>query len=407
MLKSRFEMRSNEEVPFGEIAKQISKRVEPSTTDADVYYGLEHLDPENLRIKRWGSPAEVKGQKLTVKEGQIIFGKRRAYQRKLAVAPADGICSAHAMVLEANPKTIVPDLLPFFMQSDRFMERAVAISEGSLSPTIKWKTLATQKFPLPPKKRQEEILEVLQALEESLRVTEDAIASAVQLKRCLMARLLTKGIGHTKFKKTEIGELPVEWELVRVADTLAKKTRRGWSGKKIPDPNGIPVFSIAAVADGVIDLERSEHVTRSGDPDPRLKEATISVGDVLVIRGHANREVVGTCGLVTSLPDRCTYPDLLVRLVANSKVIPGYLAALINSPVGRRQVLAVAKTTSGIWKIDQRDIPSFLIPLPSRVEQQMILDAVSNMDLCLESVRRENENCRVLKQQVTTKLITR
>lgn len=111
-------MSSNGAVPFGEIAKQVSKRVEPSTTDAEVYYGLEHLDPENLRIKRWGRPAEVKGQKLAVKEGQIIFGKRRAYQRRLAVARADGICSAHAMVLEANPETILPGLLPFATRID-------------------------------------------------------------------------------------------------------------------------------------------------------------------------------------------------------------------------------------------------------------------------------------------------
>lgn len=154
-------------VKFGEIAKNISKRVNPSETDLEVYVGLEHLDPQSLRINRRGVPADVKGQKLRVRPGQIIFGKRRAYQKKLAVADFDGICSAHAMVLEAVPGKIIPELLPFFMQSDMFMDRAVAISEGSLSPTIKWKTLAIQEFPLPPLERQKEIFEVLERVEET------------------------------------------------------------------------------------------------------------------------------------------------------------------------------------------------------------------------------------------------
>ncbi|MEZ8280992.1 restriction endonuclease subunit S [Vibrio splendidus] len=133
-------------VKFGDIAKHISKRVEPTETDLEVYVGLEHLDPDSLKIKRHGVPSDVVGQKLLVKKGQIIFGKRRAYQRKVAVTGWDCICSAHAMVLEENTENIVPGFLPIFMQSDVFMQRAVSISEGSLSPTIKWKSLANQKF---------------------------------------------------------------------------------------------------------------------------------------------------------------------------------------------------------------------------------------------------------------------
>ena len=101
-------------VKFGDIAKHISKRVEPSETDLEIYVGLEHLDPDSLKIKRHGTPSDVEGQKLLVKKGQIIFGKRRAYQRKVAVADWDCICSAHAMVLEANSAKVIPEFLPFF-----------------------------------------------------------------------------------------------------------------------------------------------------------------------------------------------------------------------------------------------------------------------------------------------------
>ena len=122
---------------FHEMATMINDRVDdPSAANVDRYVGLEHLDSDSLKIRRWGSPADVKATKLRFRAGDIIFGRRRVYQRKLAVADFNGICSAHAMVLRANPNVILPEFLPFFMQSDLFMERALAISVGSLSPTI-------------------------------------------------------------------------------------------------------------------------------------------------------------------------------------------------------------------------------------------------------------------------------
>ena len=135
---------------FDQIAANITVRVEPTDTDLERYVGLEHLDPESLKLRRWGSPADVIGQKLKFWKGDIIYGKRRAYQRKLAVADFDGICSAHAMVLRAKQDVILPELLPFFLQSEIFHQRAMDISVGSLSPTINWSALAKQEFPLPP-----------------------------------------------------------------------------------------------------------------------------------------------------------------------------------------------------------------------------------------------------------------
>ncbi|OCH39328.1 restriction endonuclease subunit S [Aliivibrio fischeri] len=172
-------------VKFGDIAKHISKRVEPSETELEVYVGLEHLDPDSLKIKRHGVPSDVAGQKLLVKKGQIIFGKRRAYQRKIAVADWDCICSAHAMVLEANTNNVIPDFLPFFMQSDVFMDRAVAVSEGSLSPTIKWKVLANQDFLFPGKLKQKQLLDSLKSLERNKQKIDEARFSLSRLKKAL------------------------------------------------------------------------------------------------------------------------------------------------------------------------------------------------------------------------------
>lgn len=151
---------------FDEIAFSISERVEPTKTDLEIYVGLEHLDSESIHIKRFGKRTDVKGTKLKVYPGDIIFGRRRAYQRKAAIAEFEGFCSAHSLVLRANPNIIDPKLFPFFLHSDSFMNRAIEISVGSLSPTINWGTLKKEEFILPPKKQQAKIAELLWAADD-------------------------------------------------------------------------------------------------------------------------------------------------------------------------------------------------------------------------------------------------
>lgn len=145
---------------FDEICQSISERVDPTNTDLETYIGLEHLDSESIHIRRTGEPSDVKGQKLRFYPGDVIFGKRRAYQRKAAVATMHGFCSAHAMVLRANPEVIDPQLFPFFLHSDAFMDRAVDISVGSLSPTINWRELSSQTFFLPESETQIKLLKL-------------------------------------------------------------------------------------------------------------------------------------------------------------------------------------------------------------------------------------------------------
>src|SRR4051812_42201959 len=95
---------------FDHLAKQINDRVDkPSESGVERYVGLEHLDANSLRLRRWGEITDVEATKLRFQCGDIIFGKRRVYQRKLAVADFEGICSAHAMVLRARADVALPE----------------------------------------------------------------------------------------------------------------------------------------------------------------------------------------------------------------------------------------------------------------------------------------------------------
>ena len=159
-------------LPFGAFAESVNKRVEPADAASDIYVGLDDLDSGSLHIRRWGRGSDVIGTKLRFREGDIIFGRRRAYQRKLAVAHMDGICSAHAMVVRPKPDAVRPDFLPFLMMSDRFMKRAVEISVGSLSPTINWTSLKREEFDLPPLDQQRRIAELLWGADQVVRKKE-------------------------------------------------------------------------------------------------------------------------------------------------------------------------------------------------------------------------------------------
>ena len=127
---------------------------------------MEHLDAETVHIRRHGSPADVNGGKLKCYPGDVIFGKRRAYQRKAGVVTQEGICSAHSFVFRANEDLIDARLFPFFLHSNQFMHRMVDISVGGLSPTINWSDLKHQEFLLPPKEQQAELADLLWAMDD-------------------------------------------------------------------------------------------------------------------------------------------------------------------------------------------------------------------------------------------------
>lgn len=224
---------------FEEIADKISETVDPRKTDLEVYVGLEHLDAEDIHIRRKGVPADVKGGKLRCYPGDVIFGKRRAYQRKAAIVDFDGICSAHAFVFRANPAVIEHKLFPFFLHSDEFMHRMVDISVGGLSPTINWGDLKHQEFLLPPKAEQARLAKLLWAMDE---VIEKDLKLHDSLEQTLESNIETEIHGvelKNKVIREVLEELSEKKELVNLSD-LGQLLK----GKGIPKSavveNGIP-----------------------------------------------------------------------------------------------------------------------------------------------------------------------
>jgi len=224
-------------VRFDQIATQINDRVDnPAEAGVDRYVGLEHLDPGSLLIRRWGEPTDVESTKLRFQPGDIIFGKRRVYQRKVAVADFEGICSAHAMVLRAKTGAMLPELLPFFMQSDQFMERALSISVGSLSPTINWKALAAEEFLLPSIQEQARLVEAISAADKLAEVLHDLSNRAEAVFNGLLKERIGRGLKPADYQGWEEDDQP-DMRFVQLSE-VASVDRGRFSHR----PRNLPQF---------------------------------------------------------------------------------------------------------------------------------------------------------------------
>ena len=176
-------------VRFGDVVCNVDiSEHDPLTNGIDRSIGLEHIDPESLHITRWGNIED--GTSFTRKfiAGQVLFGKRRAYQGKVALAEFDGICSGDILVFEAKDD-LIPDLLPFIVQSEGFYKHALNTSAGSLSPRTKWKDLAAYEFALPPKDEQRRIAEILWAIDKASHEFNNCISAQKRMKETLLEEL--------------------------------------------------------------------------------------------------------------------------------------------------------------------------------------------------------------------------
>lgn len=356
-------------VKFGDIAINVNDRVDnPSEAGVERYVGLEHLDPESLKIRRWGSPSDVEATKLLFRKGDIIFGRRRAYQRKLAVANFDGICSAHAMVLRARPDFALPEFLPFFMQSDAFMERALAISVGSLSPTINWKTLAQEEFALPPVDEQRNLMKVLLAIEDVMNTVADAIFGAAQTRLAAIESFLSNQNGSRP-----LGDLLLE---TAYGSSTRASAERG---------EAIPILRIPNVLRGKIDLNDLKFVDLSPNEIERYR---VHDGDVLLVRTNGNPNYVGRCVVVRNLPETCVYASYLIRLrIDREQAEPDYVAALLNTPSIMRRLRGSVRSSAGNYNINTEGICRQMLPFPDLKSQRTLvaqLEKLSRMESALQ-----------------------
>ncbi len=166
-------------VKLGDIAIEAKSSNKGDKTGIRIV-GLEHLTPSNVTLSSWNEDTENTFTKEFSK-GDVLFGRRRAYLKKAAVAPFDGICSGDITVIRAIEDKVDPDLLPFIIQNDFLFDFAVGKSAGSLSPRVKWTHLKEFAIELPLMPEQSKLAETLWSINETKNAYEDLINKTDEL----------------------------------------------------------------------------------------------------------------------------------------------------------------------------------------------------------------------------------
>ena len=168
--------------------------------------GLEHLIPEEITLSNWDEGSDNTFSKV-FRKGNVLFGRRRAYLKKAAVASFDGICSGDITVIEALPDKILPELLPFIIQNDALFDYAVGKSAGSLSPRVKWEHLQNYEFELPELSKQKELADILWAMDETKKSYQKLIFATDELVKSQFIEMF----GDEKTEKIQLKSIALEW----------------------------------------------------------------------------------------------------------------------------------------------------------------------------------------------------
>lgn len=348
---------------FDQIAENSTAKKKPEESDRGRYVGLEHLDPGTLEVTRWGAEVTPKGDKLLMKKGDVLFGRRRAYQKKVGIAPFGGIFSAHGMVLRPKADVVDPMFFPFFISSDIFLDEAIRVSVGSLSPTANWKDLRTLEFDLPSPGKQRELAGIL--------------SEAESLKGHYRKMLTTcDDVVKSQFVEMFGGPDPTESDCLPVTiGELAADIRYGTS-KKASDSGEFKYLRMNNMTDdGRLDLSDLKYIDLSG---AELENAKVVRGDLLFNRTNSREKVGKTC--VFNKNEPMVIAGYIVRVRFDERVEPGYVSAFLNSSYGKGLLRKMAKGAVGQANISAKEMAKIELPLPPIELQRSFLDFAASVD---------------------------
>ena len=328
---------------FEHIAINSTEKKKPVEEDRFTYLGLEHLDSGSLKVTRFGSEVAPIGEKLVMHKGDVLFGKRRAYQKKVAIAPFDGIFSAHGMVLRPREDVIDKSFFPLFISSDYFLDAAIKISVGSLSPTINWRDLKTLEFELPDLATQRKLAETLWSINDTMETYKKLIAATDELvKSQFMEQFgnLDSNTKHYPIKK--LSEIADYWNGLTYKPT-----------DTVQDGTGILVLRSSNIQNGALSFDDNVRVTC-----PIKEKLFVKENDILLCSRNGSAALVGKTALIKGLTEPMTFGAFM--MIIRSSYYP-FLKTYFEMPVFRKQILT---GTSTINQITGKMLNDISIPVP-------------------------------------------
>ena len=404
--------------------------------------------------------------------GDIVFARTGGTVGKsflIREVPEPAVFASY-LIKVAPTRGVEPRYLYWFFQSLDYWEQ-IALKKGGLQGNVNAKTLGSIELPIAPTNEQRRIVERVEALFDEIdrgivslrtarrmidlyrqsllksafegRLTADWRAEnpdKLESPDALLARIREEREGSHKSalydwrravdewgKCGSKGRKPAkpkpreEFGLLRTSDQLPWPRVRVRAlldaplvnGRSVKDKvGGFPVLRLTALKNGKIDLhEFKEGNWSNDDPRPFL----VSRDDIFVARGNGSKKLVGIGGRVLDDPLPIAFPDTMIRVRLDTSAIrPDYFLFSWNSWTVRQQIETAARTTAGIYKINQGHVSEFVLPLPSLMEQAEIvrtldarLGAAEVLSVEIESSLERAESLRqsILKQAFSGQLV--
>ncbi|GAK41828.1 restriction endonuclease subunit S [Paenibacillus urinalis] len=308
-------------------------------------------------------------------------------------------------LLRFRPEKNLADhtFLYFLLMSEDVQSRMLDMTHGS---TIKNMVAVSEikglKIGLPSLKEQQKIAEILSTVDEQIENTEQLIEKTKELKKGLMQQLLTKGIGHTEFKQTKLGEIPVEWE-VKAINEVSVFCSNGFVGTATPfyteKSDGVLYLQSNNIRKNRLDLTKTVYI--NSEFTEKYTRAKVKSNDLLTVQsGH-----IGSTAVVTEQFDGVYCHALIITRLNESIVDPNYLAYYLNSDIGMKWLSNIF-VGSTIKHINVKDFVKFSVPIPNLSEQQKIASILLSVDKQIESYEQEKEKYLELKKGLMQQLLT-
>jgi type I restriction enzyme S subunit len=289
------------------------------------------------------------------------------------------------------------------------MEQVDSLLVGSNYPAINNNDVKSIKIPLPPLPEQHKIATILTSVDNKIEVIDEQIAKTEQLKKGLMQKLLTEGIGHTEFKESEIGRIPKEWEIMPFIELADKSIKNSFTGGPFGSDlksehytdNGVRIIQLQNIGDGT--FLNNDFVYTSEEKAEQLKSCQILPGDIILAK---MADPVARACIIPDLHNKYLMCSDGIRLkVDNTRFNTKYIFYSINH--NRFRDIAIARSTgttrSRIGLSALKTIPIVVPPLP---EQKQIAKILSTTDDKLDTLREKKTQYEQLKKGLMQKLLT-
>jgi type I restriction enzyme S subunit len=351
---------------------------------------------------------QAKDYKL--REGNVVIAMSGATTGKTAIVRKEDlplVLNQRVGVFDIyNSEHLSEEYLAYVVQSSSFKNQILVNAIGGAQPNISGKQIEDVEILLPPLNEQRKIAAILSSVDEAIEKTEAIIEQTEKVKKGLMQQLLTKGIGHTKFKKTEIGEIPEEWEVRKLEEvTLPKEgIRRG--------PFGGALKKEIFVNEGYAVYEQ-QHVINNNMREFRyfidekkfleMKPFEVIPGDILI-------SCSGTVGKVAIVPENAkkgVINQALLRLRLENKLLSNlYAWYLFSSDFMQSKMTDMSHGSTLKNIVGMTELRKISIPIPPLDEQMEIVSILTSVDQMHQNERQRLSQLQTIKKGLMQSLLT-